>query len=436
MDSDLLHRARVHLAAGRPENAGAIAEIYCQEVEPHDAQAHLILSKAAYASGRLAKGIREADRAVTLAPSNPIYRQNFVSGLDRVAAHAPPAPQLAEGAHRLLGRLRGSGRERERDFSTTRSIDLVLPMVQPAGAELNAIETAARLRPHVPTRIWSDVSPHPLLLELDPTIQTIGYDNVPSGDTLAVMGLYREAGTWIGRVAPRRVILRYNVAYVLQLLDWLGATARLPAERIDVLFASQALKDAVGIDGDVLPSITDTGSLKPREPVQSVSRVGRMSRDKLDKHHPKDPSLYRSLLDMGVAITIMGGSEVAAFLPEHDRLTVMPAYAVPAPVFLHGLDLFLYRTGTFFEAWGRVIVEAMGSGLPVVCHRSGGYAEVIRHGENGFLFDSNDEAAEIVARVRNDTATLRRIGEAARETATALASPRMVDRIVDYYLRG
>ncbi len=78
----------------------------------------------------------------------------------------------------------------------------------------------------------------------------------------------------------------------------------------------------------------------------------------------------------------------------------------------------------------------MASGLPVVCHRSGGYAEVIRHGENGFLFDSNDEAAEIVARVRNDTATLRRIGEAARETATALASPRMVDRIVDYYLRG
>jgi hypothetical protein len=431
-----LQRARAYFAAGQPENAGAIAEFYSREVDPLDPEAHLILSEAAFATGRLAKGLREADRAVTLAPFNPVYRQHFVGGLGYLAAHSPSAPHLAEGARQLLDRLqRHDQRQCERAYGATTGIDLVLPMVQPAGAELNAIETAARLRAHVPTRIWSDVPPHPRLLALDPTIETLAPDNVPSGETLAIMGLYREAGDWIEQVRPRRVVLRYNVAYVLQLLDWLGAAARLPAERIDVLFASQALKDAVGIDGEVLPSITDTEHFTARKPVHAVDRIGRLSRDKIDKHHPQDPALYRSLLEMGLAISIMGGTEMASFLPSHERLTVMPAHAIPGPAFLYGLDLFLYRTGTFFEAWGRVVIEAMASGLPVVCHRSGGYAGVIRHGENGFLFDTNREAVDIISEVRNDAPTLKRIGQAARETATELSSPYAVDRIVDYYLR-
>jgi hypothetical protein len=41
---------------------------------------------------------------------------------------------------------------------------------------------------------------------------------------------------------------------------------------------------------------------------------------------------------------------------------------------------------------GRVVTEAMACGLPVVCHESGGYAEIIEHGRNGFLFDTQQEA--------------------------------------------
>ena len=120
---------------------------------------------------------------------------------------------------------------------------------------------------------------------------------------------------------------------------------------------------------------------------------------------------------------------------KHDRLTLLSALAVPAQTFIHSLDLFLYRTGTFYESFGRVVVEAMACGLPVVCHRAGGYAEVIRDGENGFLFDTNEEASEIISKLRTNTARLKQIGDAARDTIVNMNSPRFRDRLVHYYMR-
>lgn len=40
------------------------------------------------------------------------------------------------------------------------------------------------------------------------------------------------------------------------------------------------------------------------------------------------------------------------------------------------------------EAFGRVIVEAMGNGLVVFAHNSGGVPEIVKHNENGFLYSS------------------------------------------------
>ena len=70
--------------------------------------------------------------------------------------------------------------------------------------------------------------------------------------------------------------------------------------------------------------------------------VGRLSRDELYKHHPQDAA-YRSLLHVGLEIRIMGGTQLAPFLPRHDRLTLLPALAMPPQPFIHSLDLFLYR---------------------------------------------------------------------------------------------
>lgn len=69
------------------------------------------------------------------------------------------------------------------------------------------------------------------------------------------------------------------------------------------------------------------------------------------------------------------------------------------------------------EAFGRVTVEAIKSGRPVIASRSGGTAEIVTDGENGLLFDSGDAAALAVAvdRLALDRGLLRALSDRALE---------------------
>ena len=68
------------------------------------------------------------------------------------------------------------------------------------------------------------------------------------------------------------------------------------------------------------------------------------------------------------------------------------------------------------EAFGIVFVEAMGFGMPVIGGRSGGAMEVIAHGENGLLVDSNDveEIADAIIYLLKNPDESRRLGENGR----------------------
>jgi glycosyltransferase involved in cell wall biosynthesis len=71
------------------------------------------------------------------------------------------------------------------------------------------------------------------------------------------------------------------------------------------------------------------------------------------------------------------------------------------------------------EAFGRVTVEAMLAGRPVIGARSGGTAELIRDGFNGFLYEAGD-VGQLAARLRaliERPEEGRKIGAAAREWA-------------------
>ena len=433
----LLRRARAHLGTD-PKRAATLADVLIRDFEPKDPEWHSLLGSAADALGDHTTAAMEASRAVALSPANPTYRENMQSALRRLAKNPGGSPVHGHGARLLLERMARQGKSREEKPHRTRArqVDFCLPMTTPNGSELNVIEVAARLRPRIEARIWSDVPPHPELLERDPTISVITPDNLPSGDTLAIMGLFPQPGSWLRRVRPRRIVLHFNVFNLPDLLRWLGAAGTLGAEQIDILFPSNALRETLGVDGGVLYSPIDTAYFEPRRPINSVEVVGRMSRDAPTKHHPQDPVLYERLIGAGYEIRVLGGTHLAPFVPKRNRLTVLPEHAMPAREFLHSLDLFLYRTGNSFETWGRVVTEAMACCLPVVCHRAGGYAEIIRHGENGFLFDSADEAIALIDALRNDAPRLKRIGEAARQTVLDLFTPATDERMVRYFLGG
>jgi glycosyltransferase involved in cell wall biosynthesis len=71
------------------------------------------------------------------------------------------------------------------------------------------------------------------------------------------------------------------------------------------------------------------------------------------------------------------------------------------------------------ESFGRVAVEGMRAGLPVVATRIPGHAEVIREGGTGLLFDPRlaGEGARHVREIVRNSRLRRRLGESARESA-------------------
>lgn len=76
------------------------------------------------------------------------------------------------------------------------------------------------------------------------------------------------------------------------------------------------------------------------------------------------------------------------------------------------------------EAFGRVTVEAMKLGTPVIGARSGGTSEVIHDRFNGFLYTPGDarELADKIEELTRDRDGARRMGERARRFATEMFS--------------
>jgi glycosyltransferase involved in cell wall biosynthesis len=84
----------------------------------------------------------------------------------------------------------------------------------------------------------------------------------------------------------------------------------------------------------------------------------------------------------------------------------------------------------FDEPFGFSVVEAMACGTPVIATRRGSMAEIVRHGENGFLVDTQEEA---VAAVGASSALDRAAVRASVEER--FDAERMVDDYLDLYRR-
>jgi glycosyltransferase involved in cell wall biosynthesis len=89
------------------------------------------------------------------------------------------------------------------------------------------------------------------------------------------------------------------------------------------------------------------------------------------------------------------------------------------------------------EGMGRVLVEAMATGLPIVASRVGGIPDLVKHGENGLLVPPADEGAleRAISDLLSDEARRKRMGETGKRICRPYSIEAMVEKIDDLYSR-
>lgn len=246
----------------------------------------------------------------------------------------------------------------------------------------------------------------------------------PRGGHLVLLGEWWLPGSWLEVSHPRRITQICTIVWEHDHRPHRRALQTLGCP-VDYVFVCDDQKRFYGTSGVVHAVPINIEHFRPRQGgPRSSFVIGRLSRDVIEKHDfINDPPLYRSLLDRGASIRLMGAECIRPLLPEHPRLTVMPPRTEPANAFLHSLDCFFFRTGHWYDTYATVIFEAMATGLPVVAHRWGGYTQYIRDGVDGFLFDTQDEALDILGHLQADPDLRHRMGQQARARIEALYSP-------------
>lgn len=130
----------------------------------------------------------------------------------------------------------------------------------------------------------------------------------------------------------------------------------------------------------------------------------------------EDPGPYRELAGK------LGASDRITFVPEVD--SIEECYA--------GADAFVFPS--HYEAFGLSVLEAMASGLPVVCTRGLGVSELLTDEKDAVLLARWDDPAEL-ARAVNALGTEARneFGGAARRTAERYPWDRAAERTRGVY---
>jgi len=256
---------------------------------------------------------------------------------------------------------------------------------------------------------------------------------------------------WLESIAVERVVITYNVASPGQLISHLSRLEDNPHHpTVELSFPSASYRAYLGADtlGHLEYSPIDTNRFAPAETTQSAAPlkptgdpaslvIGRHCRDTVDKFHPDDPSLMRSLQARGHRLTVLGGQTLRPYFDDspHTAPQLLAAGSMPPEAFLAQLDCYLYQHHPHcYETGGTSILEAMSMALPVIAFGERcGSVELIRHGENGFIVDSNEQVLAIVDRLAADADYRRAIGEAARRSLIA-ALHAQDQRLRQFYL--
>jgi len=244
----------------------------------------------------------------------------------------------------------------------------------------------------------------------------------PRDGIVVIFGSWQLPPPWLTQARPSRIVVVHNVDHTTPLLDLVTGLLAGSTLPVELVMPSVAFHRRTRLQGASYPSPVDIARFAPR--ASSGGRdefvVGRLSRNHHHKFHPDDPDIMRRITGAGMRLRVMGGTVLRRYFPPASAtpgLELMAPGSEEAATFLRTLDAFFYRTSPLWpEAAGRVVAEAMASGLPCVCASNVGFAELITHGVDGYVFhpDDDDAAFAHLCTLRDDVALRRAMGRAAR----------------------
>ena len=153
---------------------------------------------------------------------------------------------------------------------------------------------------------------------------------------------------------------------------------------------------------------------------------------------------HPALSQLSVRAFLIGGAEaperayeqrlrsLASELGLNDRV-VFVGHREDGPALLAGMDISVVPSRR--EAFGRVVVEAMHAGTPVIVYRDGGLPELVRDGRDGFVVEPDDTSglAAAIARLATDTPLRAQLGASARRRAQDFTHEKFVADVTALY---
>jgi len=299
----------------------------------------------------------------------------------------------------------------------SQAIHIIAPFFYANGGDWRAIDFYLEYSKRNHVTLWSHQTPNKELKVAYPIQEIKPYRGAsPNLGTLIICGTQTHIGQWYEHAQFEKVILYHNLISPTVLYKALHRLTLNGTREVEIIYVSELVKKMAGLAGDVRYQIPSIERFNP--PLNSHYHqarpftVGRISTDSLSKHHHGDIDVYKSLLNSDIKIRIIGGTCLRPWLKDLPNISLLSTIAqAKVAAAYNQLDCFYYRVAsTVKEASGNVVLEAMLSGLPVVCHRSGGYTELIQHGVNGFIFDTANEAIEIINHLKNNANLREEIG--------------------------
>lgn len=176
----------------------------------------------------------------------------------------------------------------------------------------------------------------------------------------------------------------------------------------------------IGIVGRITPLKGHTYFIKA---AAKVSRVIPKLRILIVGDVPPEKGGYKEQLKLLIAR--LGLERFVEFLGQRDDI----------PEVFHNLDLLVLAT-TQPEAFGRVIIEASASGVPVVATRVGGVVDIIEDGLNGILVPPEDVAAmseAIIKLLKDRKCAFYMAKEARKKVEKNFSLEQMVEKNISLY---